>query len=433
MNKDEYIAVAIYGIKNKRLRKQTADEINSHICDRIQYYKDCGLNDEEAEEKAMSRMGDPESVYRQLASLHTRAFDIFFQVIFVIFGISLAALRLLYALLDTSEPERYVAENGIFETFALCLCIGAAIFANRRPWKRTYAVMSVIFFIITAANGLKAVISLIYHYIIAMAAFVTDSAKGASLLASVYDEITHVIRSPIITDLYVIVTGKAHVLAEMYKLKWVEINSIPVSILSIAFYVLLSLFIFGNCSNVFRLYSTNASKKDNKINRRYFIKLMCVAVCVIVVFIFGWSVRLFSYYRTDEVQNCTGFYIVEADSPHDLGDEELDGARFVALYRDEVTEDVLNHIVFQVTDEEVESYADACDYSLNLKGVRYYCFTVSIVHSPAKRYIAVVPAANDKGDLISAEWYDAHTTDIIKRNYKNCEHPQLVFEVKITE
>ena len=70
MKKDEYISEVVSGVKSKSARREIAAELGSHIDELADFYLDRGYNETEAEEKAVSEMGDGEKVGYDMSRLH---------------------------------------------------------------------------------------------------------------------------------------------------------------------------------------------------------------------------------------------------------------------------------------------------------------------------------------------------------------------------
>ena len=70
MKKDAYIHKALLLISNPYTKAQVQRELEDHIEDEISFYTDAGYEREKAENMAMSRMGAPEKMARELGRLH---------------------------------------------------------------------------------------------------------------------------------------------------------------------------------------------------------------------------------------------------------------------------------------------------------------------------------------------------------------------------
>lgn len=70
MKKDMYIHKALLLVSNPYTKAQVQRELEDHIEDKISFYTDAGYEREKAENMAMSRMGAPEQMARELGRLH---------------------------------------------------------------------------------------------------------------------------------------------------------------------------------------------------------------------------------------------------------------------------------------------------------------------------------------------------------------------------
>ena len=70
MKKEEYIHKALLLVSNPYTKAQVQRELEDHIEDEISFYTDAGHEREKAENMAMSRMGAPEEMARELGRLH---------------------------------------------------------------------------------------------------------------------------------------------------------------------------------------------------------------------------------------------------------------------------------------------------------------------------------------------------------------------------
>lgn len=70
MKKEEYLRKALLLVSNPYTKAQVQRELEDHIEDEIRFYTDAGYEREKAENMAMSRMGAPEKMARELGRLH---------------------------------------------------------------------------------------------------------------------------------------------------------------------------------------------------------------------------------------------------------------------------------------------------------------------------------------------------------------------------
>lgn len=70
MKREEYLHKALLLVSNPYTKAQVQRELEDHIEDDISFYTDAGYEREKAENMAMSRMGAPEEMARELGRLH---------------------------------------------------------------------------------------------------------------------------------------------------------------------------------------------------------------------------------------------------------------------------------------------------------------------------------------------------------------------------
>ena len=70
MKKEEYLRKALLLVSNPYTKAQVQRELEDHIEDETSFYTDAGYEREKAENMAMSRMGAPEEMARELGRLH---------------------------------------------------------------------------------------------------------------------------------------------------------------------------------------------------------------------------------------------------------------------------------------------------------------------------------------------------------------------------
>lgn len=70
MKKEEYLRKALLLVSNPYTKAQVQRELEDHIEDEISFYTDAGYERKKAENMAMSRMGAPEEMARELGRLH---------------------------------------------------------------------------------------------------------------------------------------------------------------------------------------------------------------------------------------------------------------------------------------------------------------------------------------------------------------------------
>ena len=90
--KNDYLSVISKRIKDKNTQKQIYSELEGHIQDRIEYYKELGYSDDEAEKRAVKDMGEPDDAALPLRALHNGAGRNLLIIISLIFFAAVAVV-----------------------------------------------------------------------------------------------------------------------------------------------------------------------------------------------------------------------------------------------------------------------------------------------------------------------------------------------------
>lgn len=69
-NKNRYLNSVAEKINSNQIKSEIAVELDTHIDERAQFYEEIGYSEEEAFEKAVEQMGDPDAVGTSLSRLH---------------------------------------------------------------------------------------------------------------------------------------------------------------------------------------------------------------------------------------------------------------------------------------------------------------------------------------------------------------------------
>lgn len=89
MNIEEYMETVMCRIENKAFKNTVKTELLSHICDRTDYYTDCGLDSETAERKALEHMGNPQKIGEEMNRLYDyKKHKIISVICLVLFAVS---------------------------------------------------------------------------------------------------------------------------------------------------------------------------------------------------------------------------------------------------------------------------------------------------------------------------------------------------------
>ena len=99
MRKDEYIASAVLKISNRKAKRETEKELAEHIDELIEEYLKSGLTYEDAEQKAIFAMGNPEIVSAEMGRLYKGTsiparIGKFFLKVFLLIVLLIVALKI---------------------------------------------------------------------------------------------------------------------------------------------------------------------------------------------------------------------------------------------------------------------------------------------------------------------------------------------------
>ena len=109
---NEYLEKVATLLKNKRAKAQILSELESHIEEKIDYYREIGYDEEESQRRALEEMGDPEETALSLNSLHNEKwykipFNIIslcvLAVIFMIMSFGVVNMDFTYDYTDTTH------------------------------------------------------------------------------------------------------------------------------------------------------------------------------------------------------------------------------------------------------------------------------------------------------------------------------------------
>lgn len=112
LSEKEYIDLVVSPIADEVQKVETARELEAHIDERTAYYKALGLSEEEARQKAVADMGDPEPVGAKLARLHPKG-GIFKKIFYTLLLAFLLVLFLGFFFVNVDDGS---SAFGILET-----------------------------------------------------------------------------------------------------------------------------------------------------------------------------------------------------------------------------------------------------------------------------------------------------------------------------
>lgn len=145
LSEKEYIDLVVSPIADEVQKVETARELEAHIDERTAYYKALGLSEEEARQKAVADMGDPEPVGAKLARLHPKG-GIFKKIFYTLL---LAFLLLLFWWWEIfSAIDDGIKGIGIIETVLLVYFLALSR-AGRRQKSLYLCLLSTIVFALT--------------------------------------------------------------------------------------------------------------------------------------------------------------------------------------------------------------------------------------------------------------------------------------------
>lgn len=144
LSEKEYIDLVVSPIADEVQKVETARELEAHIDERTAYYETLGLSEEEARQKAVADMGDPEPVGAKLARLHPKG-GIFKKIFYTLL---LAFLLFLFWVGVIVNVDDGSSGFGILETVLLA-CFLALSRAGRKQKSLYLCLLSTIVFALT--------------------------------------------------------------------------------------------------------------------------------------------------------------------------------------------------------------------------------------------------------------------------------------------
>ena len=144
LSEKEYIDLVVSPIADEVQKVETARELEAHIDERTAYYEALGLSEEEARQKAVADMGDPEPVGAKLARLHPKG-GIFKKIFYTLL---LAVLLLIFWWWMFFAAGDGIKSIGFIETIVLWGFIAISR-AGRRQKSLFLCLLSTIAFALT--------------------------------------------------------------------------------------------------------------------------------------------------------------------------------------------------------------------------------------------------------------------------------------------
>ena len=428
MTKDEYIEKALEQIKDSKLKVQIKNELTDHIDERIQYFTDCGYDEETALEMAVDKMGSPDSVSENFAKLHDSSSGTVFDVIF---GIAFLLSSLFFIFITLDDLYDF---NIVTEVWLLLFILAGAIISNRfRTHKVMRGMLTGIVILFISGFFIKAV----------DAAFWTIRYLSWSSFKNLYSEFIEY-NSSLMTVFYGLITGNSHSVAVMNSFSS-SVKNLHITLLSVLFYAIVAYIIVNNLIALYKQSSGSASAKTGRMRQRSFIQLVGVTGFVIaLVTALGIVTQNADFNKNKHYSayDYSYFYIAESDEPVDF--EDLDFGSFRKFRFKPRVFGGFEYAITEITDDDYETFGsyNSISHDLPMKGAKYYSDGVTLEFSTSKKYICVIPfdydytsSNNDeKGEEIRlldyAEWKDTESSDVLSFPIDDNEYTRLVYNIK---
>ena len=237
LSEKEYIDLVVSPIADEVQKVETARELEAHIDERTAYYEALGLSEEEARQKAVADMGDPEPVGAKLARLHPKG-GIFKKIFYTLL---LAVLLLIFWWWEIfSAMDDGIKGIGIIETVLLVYFLALSR-AGRRKKSLYLCLLSTIAFALTS-----------FFYL-----FIKSDVYSNSDGAAVF--------SPMVVNFFSLLTG------DFDCLRMLNVGGVTVapwlSVASFLFYGLIFAALLGSSIYVRKLQKQSYSLFDKKASK----------------------------------------------------------------------------------------------------------------------------------------------------------------------
>lgn len=129
MKVKEFLNIVCEEIKYKPVRNGIAEELESHIQDIKEEYIERGMEEQQAEEKAVLQMGNAEDIGKRLNKIHKPKLDwklLILVIVLVAFGILVAVLK------QININDNSLGETIIYMLFSVAIGIGVYFFDYRK-------------------------------------------------------------------------------------------------------------------------------------------------------------------------------------------------------------------------------------------------------------------------------------------------------------
>lgn len=111
-------------IKYKGVHEGISEELESHVNERIDFYVEAGLDEDEASIKAVEQMGDPVKIGQELNKTHRPKTE--WSIIGLISVMVIVGIISVYTL--AKDPGYYLDREGLVKTYLLQIIMGSSVF-----------------------------------------------------------------------------------------------------------------------------------------------------------------------------------------------------------------------------------------------------------------------------------------------------------------
>lgn len=240
LSEKEYIDLVVSPIADEVQKVETARELEAHIDERTAYYEALGLSEEEARQKAVADMGDPEPVGAKLARLHPKG-GIFKKIFYTLLLAFLLVLFLGFFFVNVDDGS---SAFGILETILLSYFLALSR-AGRRQKSLYLSLLSTIDFALTG-----------FYYLFIK--FDASTMYSASKCAAVF--------SPMVVKFFSLLTGDFDCLRLVGGVGGVTVAP-WLSVASFLFYGLIFATLLGSSIYVRKLQKQRYSLFDKKASK----------------------------------------------------------------------------------------------------------------------------------------------------------------------
>lgn len=251
--KRQYLTRVSEKINHKQMKSEVAFELDSHIDERAQFYEEIGYSEEEAFEKAVEQMGDPERVGVSLSRLHPTTDNKLFTICsLILVGFLMIAFR--FSVLLNSDGKLSL----LYEVPLLLCFLGLSYFAQKRKSVLLCRLLPLLYFCIYGWY----LFYILYDY---------------------GDKFDLVICSPFVFALSCVLTGDFVCLGTFWRVGGVTVAP-WLSYTSIVFYILIFLLLVSAAVSVKKLEQPPYSLFDKRAGKVLTAteKYICIALVLLV-------------------------------------------------------------------------------------------------------------------------------------------------------